>query len=102
MKRKMVPRAAVMMAENARDRFRYYERELETLLRRGDLVLASLKKIPVGDHTQKALFLEGDEILAERARIKNCLANAKAELEVAETAAREDAIMGDENGGKNG
>ena len=100
MKRKMVPRAAILMAQNARDRFGYFQREMETLLRRGDLVLASLKKIPAGDYTQQALFLEGDEIIAERERLKNCLENAKAELEVAERVAREDAIWVDENGGK--
>lgn len=95
--KKLIPRAALIMAQNARDRLAYYEREIETLLHRGDLILAALKKIPVGDYTQKALFFEGDEILAERARLKNCLVNAKAELEVAERVAREDAIMVDED-----
>ncbi len=85
-----------MMAQNARNRMGYYERELQTLLHRGDLVLASLKKIPPGDHGQLAMFLEGDQILAERARIKNCLENAKAELEVAERVAREDAFFVDD------
>ena len=99
--KKMVPRAALMMAQNARDRLGYYQREMNTLLHKADLILALLRKIPPGDYTQQALFLEGDEILAERARMKNCLADAKIQLEVAETAAREDAIWIDENGGKN-
>ena len=94
---KYVPKAALMMAKNARDRFGYYEREMNTLLHKADLILALLKKIPAGDYTQRDLFFEGDEILADIARMKNCLANAKAELEVAETAAHEDSIMVDED-----
>ena len=93
---KYVPIAALKMAENARDRLGYYERELETLLRRGDAVLALLRKIPSGDYTRAALFLEGDEILADRARLENCLVNAKAELQVAERVAREDSFLVDD------
>lgn len=98
---KNVSIAVLLMARNARDKFGYYEREIQTLLRRGDLVLAALKKIPPGDYTELALFSEADEILADRARLQNCLANAKAELEVAERVAREDSIYVDENGEKN-
>ncbi len=96
MKRKMVPRAAILMAQNARDKFAYYQREIETLLRRGDLLLASLRKIPAGDYTQRELFFQGDEILGDIARMKNGLANARAELEVAERVAHEDSILVDE------
>ncbi len=95
--KEMVPRAALIMAQNARDKLGYYQRELETLLRRGDNILALLRKIPAGDYAQRELFLEGDEIIAERARLKHCLADAKIQLDVAETAAREDSIMVDEN-----
>lgn len=98
--KKNVSIAVLLMARNARDKFGYVQREMETLLRRGDLLLASLKKIPPGDYTQRALFLEADEILADRARLQNCLANAKAELEVAEKVAREDSIWLNENGEK--
>ncbi len=92
-----VPRAALLMAQNARDKLGYYEREMNTLLHRCDLILATLKTIPSGHYAQRELFLEGDEILAEWARMKNCLADAKIQLEVAETAAREDAIEVDED-----
>lgn len=90
--KKYAPRAALLIADNAREKLGYYHREMQTLLRRADLVSASLKQIPSGDYAQLALFLEWDEILAERARLQNFFANANSQLEVAEKMAREDSI----------